>query len=115
MIEYKSSGTFFSKRKTIKVIINTYFRGRDTKEFIRGKYELWLLLKFMQNSCQKLSSKTEIQSSGLKRATPNISLSQNSIIEILAPRSYCPYDLESFLEEFFKNFDQKNAINFVLS
>lgn len=115
-IEYLAPGAFFNRRKEIKAIINTHLKGREGKEFIRGKYEFWFFVKFIQKTSAKLSSKAEAKLTGLKRATPKIQITHDTALEVLAPRLCCPDRLATFLNEFLNNHsDQSNVDSFVLS
>lgn len=115
-IEYIEPGAFFNRRKKIKAIIDTYFKGKNTKEFIRGKYELWFFVKFIQRISAKLSSREEARLTGFKRATPKIKISYDTAVEVLAPRVPCPDRLLTFLNDFFNNYLQGGKVaSFVLT
>jgi hypothetical protein len=115
-IEYLTPAAFFSRRKKIKAVINTHFKGKESKEFIRGKYELWFFVKFIQKISAKLSSKKEAKLTGFKRATPRTQISYETAVEVLAPRLGCPDRLATFLNDFFNDISRHNNVaSFVLS
>jgi hypothetical protein len=86
-----------TKLADIKAIIAKHLMERVSKEYIRGKYELWFFVKYLQFITKKLSSKAEAKVSKLKRATPKISISHETAIENLGSKVNCPEDLKIFL------------------
>ena len=100
-------------KSAIKKIIND-LRGKDCKEYIRGKYELWFFVKFLNFMTQKLASKEEPKLSGLKRATPKINITKDIAVEHLAPRLACPKDLSVFLQNMLSKNPKEQAIPLVL-
>jgi hypothetical protein len=81
----------------LKSIILRHLGHRPPKTFIRGKYELWFFVKFLQATAQMLSSRRLAKESGLRRATPKVALTQEAAVELLAGRASCPADLQQFL------------------
>lgn len=82
----------------IRRILRSCVRTRTTKEIVRGKYELWFFVKFLQNVSHQLSSRQAAKASGLRRATPKIFISIENAVEILSSRLNCPPELSEFLK-----------------
>lgn len=114
-IEYQPPSAIIKQRTEIKSIIENHLQSRDCKEFIRGKYELWFFVKFLQKITAKLSSKAEAKLTGQKRATPRVSITHEVAIEMLAPRLRCPDSLAVFLDRCFSVHVEQEVDDFVLS
>lgn len=97
VVDYSVIPKDYNKTTIKKIIIND-LRSQECKKYIRGKYELWFFVRFLNFMTHKLSSKSESKLSGLKRATPKINFSKDAAVEYLAPRIACPKDLSSFLQ-----------------
>lgn len=96
VVNYNETPKIFNKN-AIETILKNTFPGIEPKEIIRGKYELWFLVKYLQFIAKKLSSKVEAKATGLQRATPKSNITQETAIEQLGARIRIPEDLRVFL------------------
>lgn len=82
----------------LRRIYRNHLRGKEPKTYIRGKYELWFLVKFLAAAARSLSDKHNAKSSGLPRAMPGEMICPANCIDSLAPLAACPPALEQFLK-----------------
>lgn len=113
VVNYHESPTILNK-KTIETILKNTFLGIETKEIIRGKYELWFLVKYLQFITRKLSSKAEAKATGLQRSTPKSSITQETAVEQLGSRIKTPEDLRVFLTQLLNDATLTHAEEFKL-
>lgn len=92
-----------ARSSAIRQVIARHLRGRNSKEFIRGKYELWFFYKFLTYVTHELSSKEKARASGMRRATPRIDLRLDTCAELLGPKVSCPSELRAFLQRAFES------------
>lgn len=90
-------GSISVQSSEIRYVARKHLYGRTAKEFIRGKYELWFFVKFLQRVTQELSYREANRIPGFRRATPKIAITVENATEILSPRLKCPPDLIDFL------------------
>ncbi|MBR9847605.1 MAG: DUF4435 domain-containing protein [Algicola sp.] len=72
----------------------------NSKFYVRGKFEMWFFIKF-------LNSLPEILNSDRKKGEPkiklNVNISESTFVQILAPRLRIPTELKLFLDSNLKN------------
>jgi hypothetical protein len=81
----------------IKKVCRKYLQSADPKGYIRGKYELWFFLKFLEFISRRLSDRKAARAAGMQRARPGELICSASCIDSLAPLAPCPPDLATFL------------------
>jgi hypothetical protein len=67
--------------------------GRDPKTYIRGKFDLWYFVSFLQKTLQVLAERV----TGLPRATCSIQIGHGNAIDALSARIKAPDSLRNFL------------------
>lgn len=82
----------------LKVIERRHLRG-DAKRYVRGKYEAWFFVKFVQEMSRVLSDRATCAASGDQRAKPVESINENNSVALVAPLTPCPSALKNFLDE----------------
>jgi Protein of unknown function (DUF4435) len=82
----------------IRSVLRKYLRDRDSKLYVRGKYELWFYVKFLSLITRELSDRTRAKSAGLPRATPGDVITHTSAIDSLCGLAPRLATLEQFLE-----------------
>jgi Protein of unknown function (DUF4435) len=85
------------RRIDLKSILQIHVKHRTTKAILRGKYELWFFIKFLQWTMKILSDRALPRADGQRRATPKTSVSQKNAMELLATRCSCPDELRKYL------------------
>lgn len=76
--------------------VRTLHEIDNSKYFVRGKFEMWFFIKF-------LNSLPEILNCDRKKGEPkiklNVNLSEATFVQVLAPRLRIPSELKEFLDE----------------
>lgn len=68
----------------------------EPKRYIRGKYELWFFVKFIEKLILALNAETNNKNPAVKIRTQ---ISESNAIEILGPRVQLPQSLRNFFRE----------------
>lgn len=71
----------------------------DPKTYVRGKYEVWFFVKFLQEMSRAVSDKALCAASGTRKAKPVETVSESNFIGLVAPLAPCPASLTLFLDE----------------
>lgn len=82
----------------LRIAIRNNLRDEEPKNYIRGKYELWFFVKFLQYLTRKLAAKGGPEDE--KRATPNVAITPGNAVSLLSARIRCPAELRAFLGGF---------------
>ncbi len=82
----------------IKSISKNYLQG-EPKGYVRGKYEAWVFVKFLQEMTRVLSDKAANVATGEKRAKPVEMVSESNFVSMVASLVPCPNSLMEFLDE----------------
>ena len=82
----------------IRSVLRKYLRDRESKFYVRGKYELWFFVKFLSLITRELSDRTRAKFTGLPRATPGDVITHTSAIDSLCGLAPCPTTLDQFLD-----------------
>lgn len=81
----------------VRRICRKYLPLGYSKAYVRGKYELWFLIKYLIGMTRELSDRGAAALSGLPRAKPRDSLGFSNGVLYLSPLAPCPKDLSCFL------------------
>jgi len=82
----------------LRRVYRIHLSSREFKSYVRGKYELWFLWKFLTLTTRELSDREKARKMGLNRATPKSPLPLESCVESLSSLIGCPSDLSHFLQ-----------------
>ena len=82
----------------VRRVYRTFLRGRDSKSYIRGKYELWFFVRLLAAMSRTLSDKQTAKVTGLPRATPGEIICYGTCLDSLSGLSTCPAALGVFLD-----------------
>lgn len=83
----------------IRRTCRAHLSSEDAKLYVRGKYELWFLVKFLMAKTRELADKKTAATLGVSRAKPNETISPANCLIQLAPLCPCPKDLARFFLE----------------
>ena len=83
----------------IRSVLRKYLRHRNPKSYVRGKYELWFFVQFLQFITRKLSDRKQAKVTGLPRANPGEIITHKNAIDLLCGLAPRPENLWRFLEE----------------
>jgi hypothetical protein len=81
--------------KEIKKILNQIMLIRKSKIHLRGKFEIWFLIAFINELMESVNS---TKARGEQKLKMNINLSKSNAVEILGYRLDIPKDLKTFLK-----------------
>jgi len=71
----------------------------DPKGYVRGKYEVWYFVKFLQLMTSILSSRAGAKSSGCDRAKPSDSISMSNFLSVIGSLTPFPESLKEFMAD----------------
>lgn len=77
-----------------------HLKKYEAKQYIRGKYELWFFVTFLN----KLTNLRDSEGKSIFKTRTQITI--ENAVEILAPRVLCPQSLKDFLELHFKTLQE---------
>jgi len=81
----------------IRRICRRYLAAGDPKHYVRGKFELWFLVRFLMIKTKELADRKLAASAGVARARPKENITLSNCIIQLAPLCPCPQDVSRFL------------------
>lgn len=81
----------------LKRICKKYLNG-NPKAYVRGKFEIWFFVKFLQQMTQSLSDKAICRAGNFSRAKPIDNLSGENYLSVIGSLTPCPHELRIFLD-----------------
>lgn len=93
------NGTSGPPISIVKSTIRRHLQDRQTKTFLRGKYELWLFWKALTHLTRQLSDRELARKAGVRRATPTLPMTSDCAVESLSGFAPCPESLDTFLRQ----------------
>ncbi|MEA9776425.1 DUF4435 domain-containing protein [Xanthomonas campestris] len=82
----------------VRKISRRYLYG-PAKRYVRGKYELWFFVRFLQEMTRQLSDRTACAIAKDLRARPVESINEANFVALGASLTPCPGELAHFLDE----------------
>lgn len=81
--------------KSIRKVLKELKVIKDPKIFLRGKYEMWFLIEFLNNLIKELNKGIP---KGQERYKLNPSMAVSNSVTLLGPRLRIPKDIKDFLD-----------------
>lgn len=80
-----------------KPVLRKYLIGLPPKVYIRGKYELWFMVKYLSSVSRELADRNKAKAAGRKRAAIGDIISEGNCMDSLPALAPCPQELTEYL------------------